>query len=69
LRFRLTILAAICLLPLSAAAQGITFGKTVDTPQGRYAQRRLMDAAPPPPGAGVGVRLDQSIESAVGAEA
>jgi hypothetical protein len=59
----------LCLLPLSALAHGITFGKTVDTPQGRYAQSRLLDAAPPARSAIVDVQFDLSIDPSVGAEA
>lgn len=69
LKIRLTILLGLCLLPFSAHPHGITFGKTVDTPQGRYAQRRLLDAAPPARSAIVPLRIDLSIDPGLGAEA
>lgn len=68
-KYCLTILLALFLAPALALGHGITFGKTVDTPQGRYAQRRLLDAAPPARSAIVPVRFDLAIDPAVGAEA
>lgn len=73
MKSRLTILLTLCLLPFAAIAQdaghGITFGKTVDTPQGRYAQRRLLDSAPPARSATIPIRFDLAIDPRLGAEA
>lgn len=55
---RLTILLVLCLLPSAAAAHDLTYGTTVETPQGRYAQRRLLDSAPPVTSARLPLRID-----------
>ncbi len=73
MKIRLTILVVLCLLPFTVDAQGIgqgiTFGQVVDSPQGRYAQKRLLDAAPPARSAIFPVRFDLSIDPRLGAEA
>jgi hypothetical protein len=66
---RLTMLLAIVLVASGAQAREITFGRTVDTPQGRYAQRRLRDAAPPARSAIMPIRVDLAIDPKLGAEA
>jgi hypothetical protein len=57
------------LMPALTQAYGITFGKTVDTPQGRYAQQRLHDAAPPARSAILPLRVDMAIDPKLGVEA
>ena len=66
---RLTILLALLLAPVCAPAYQITFGRTVDSPQGRYAQSRLRDAAPPAMSADPPLRVDLEIDPELGAEA
>jgi hypothetical protein len=66
---RLTMLLAVLLFAVAAKAQGVTFGKTVDTPQGQYAQRRLRDSAPPARSAILPLRVDLVIDPKLGAEA
>jgi hypothetical protein len=66
---RLTLLLLLCALPAVLPAFEITFGKTVDSPQGRYAQRRLRESAPPAMSARPPLRIDLAIDPALGAEA
>jgi hypothetical protein len=65
---RLTTLLLLCLLPLAASAYEITFGRTVASPQGRYAQRRLLESAPPAMSARPPLRIDLAIDPGLGAE-
>jgi hypothetical protein len=64
----LKILLSLCVLPLSAPAYEISFGQTVDSPQGRYAQRRLRESAPPAMSARPPLRIDLAIDPEIGAE-
>jgi hypothetical protein len=66
---RLTTLLVLLALSANSSAIEVVFGKTVDTPQGRYAQTRLADAAPRAMSARYPVRVDLAIDPSLGAEA
>ncbi len=69
MKFRLTILLALSVMPASGSAHSFVFGKHVDSPQGRYAERMLSDATPPAMSMSRQFRVDLAIDARLGAEA
>ncbi len=66
---RLFLLLTLLAVSASAHAYQFQFGKRVDTPQGRYAERMLRSATPPERSAEPSVRVDLGIDARLGAEA
>lgn len=66
---RLVLLITLLALSASAHAGLFQFGKRVDSPQGRYAERMLSASTPPQKGAAPPVQVDLAIDASLGAEA